>query len=176
MADPFLGEIRIFANTYAPQGWAFCNGQTLPISQNTALFALLGVTYGGNGTSNFQLPNLQASVPVQAGQGPGLSPYSLGQAGGAPSVTLTSDQLATHSHTPSGSSAGGTQNSPAGGVWSSPSAGRGIVAYDPNAGSGPQMAPNALAAVGDGQPHENRMPFVVLNYCIALQGVFPQRP
>lgn len=176
MPDAFLGEIRLFAGTYAPQGWAFCNGQTLPIRQNTALFSLLGITYGGDGTTTFALPNLQASVPVQTGQGPGLSSYTLGQAGGTPSVTLTQAQMPTHGHQLQSSSAGGTQASPENGIWSVPSAGRGLAAYNSSPGSSPAMAPNILGGTGGGQPHENRMPFVVLNYCIALLGIYPERP
>ena len=107
MADQFVAEIRIFAGNFAPKGWAFCNGQVMPISQNTALFSLIGTYYGGNGTSNFALPNLQASVPIGVGQGPGLTPRDQGETGGEPAVTLLSSQLPAHSHTALASSAGG---------------------------------------------------------------------
>jgi len=124
MADPFLGEIRIFGFNFAPTGWALCNGQLLPISQNTALFSLLGTTYGGNGTTTFALPNLQNGAPLQQGQGAGLSPYALGQVGGETAVTLITNEIPAHTHTPACLNGAGTSTSPAGNVLASAKVGR----------------------------------------------------
>ena len=173
MSEPFLGEIRVVPYNFAQRGWAFCQGQLLAISQNTALFALLGTTYGGNGITTFALPDLRGRVAVHVGQGPGLSPYDLGQEGGTETVTLTSSQLAAHAHPANCLNAAGNQYQPNDGVW----------AVD--AGQNPQygstkaagtMAPNIIAAAGSGQAHNNIQPYQTLNYTIALQGIFPQRP
>jgi microcystin-dependent protein len=175
MADPFLGEIRILPFDFAPQGWAACNGQLLSISQNPALFSILGTTYGGDGRTNFALPNFQGSAPLDAGQGNGLSLRNPGDKGGVASVTPLAAQMPAHSHAAQGSSNGGDQNSPANGVWSIPSAGRGLNVYDPGAGSSPAMNAKALSSVGGNQAHDNMMPYLTLNLCIALVGIFPQR-
>jgi microcystin-dependent protein len=176
MADPFVAEIRIFPFNFAPKGWAFCDGQLLPLSQNTALFSLLGTTYGGNGKSNFALPNLQGCVPIQAGQGPGLSLYDLGQTGGTETVTLLPSEMPAHSHPVRVQSAEGSSHEPANNY--------GAAANAPNVqpyttDSNPQHLATAAAPTinptGGDQPHNNLQPYLVLNYCIALQGVFPPR-
>jgi microcystin-dependent protein len=175
LANPFVAEIRIFAGNFAPTGWALCNGQLMPISQNTALFSLLGTTYGGDGKSNFALPNLQGSAPLQAGQGAGLSLRDLGQTGGETAVTLDSTNLISHSHTLSGKNLNGDQNSPANHTLAQAKVGRTPVPmYSATAGSGPAMSSQALAPTG-GQAHNNMPPYLTLNFIIALQGVFPAR-
>ena len=175
MADQFVAEIRIFAGNFAPKGWAFCNGQVMPISQNTALFSLIGTYYGGNGTSNFALPNLQTSVPIGVGQGPGLTPRDQGETGGEPAVTLLSSQLPVHSHPALASSAGG-QNTPAGNAWGESKLGKTpLNNYAPNGVDNVPMNPSALSVTGGNQPHNNMPPYLCLNFIIALQGIFPSR-
>ena len=174
MADQFLAEIRIFPFNFPPKGWAFCDGQLLPISQNTALFSLLGTTYGGNGTSNFALPNLQGSAPMQQGQGPSLSLRDLGETGGEQAVTLLQTEMPAHSHGALGS-AGSTSASPVGNAWASGAKLGGGNIYAPSSGNNVQMSPAAMSIVGGSQPHNNMMPFLTLNFCIALQGIFPPR-
>jgi len=176
MSDPFVAEIRIFGFNFAPTGWAFCTGQLMPISQNTALFSLLGTTYGGDGKSTFALPNLQGSTPLNQGQGPGLSPYNLGQSGGEATVTLTQSEMPAHTHGVLASSSGGTQPSPANGVWGAAVALRqGVPLYSDSPGTGPAMSLQACAPAGGSQPHNNMPPYLTLNFCIALQGIFPPR-
>jgi microcystin-dependent protein len=172
MADPFVAEIRIFGFNFAPTGWAFCNGQLLPISQNTALFSLLGTTYGGNGQSTFALPDLQDNVPMHPGQGPGLSLHDLGESGGTQYVTLVENEIPFHSHSVSGS------NGPAN--IQGPGADRVLGRANNNVyldtpGNLVAMAPQALVPAGGDQPHNNMQPFLALNFCIAMQGVFPPR-
>jgi len=170
--DPFVGEIRIFAGNFAPMGWAQCNGQLLPISQNTALFSLLGTTYGGNGTSTFALPNLQGSFPLNWGQGPGLSLYDLGEIGGTANVTLLLSEIAAHSHSLQAAAAATTDT--AGPTVSLAPVESGASIY--NAPTHPvAMAPSSIGATGGNSPHNNLQPYLVLNFIIALQGVFPQR-
>ena len=175
--DPFVGEIRIFGFNFAPKGWALCNGQILSISQNTALFSLLGTMYGGDGKSTFALPNLQGNAPVHVGQGPGLSSYVQGQTGGEDTTTLTQSQIPVHTHQVKAAADGvdGSANSPVGNAWAGPSADRGLVWYSANQATGTQMNPNASGVVGNSQPHNNMPPYLTLNFCIALQGVFPAR-
>ena len=175
MASPFVGEIRIVGFNFAPRGWAFCNGQILPISQNTALFSILGTMYGGNGTSNFALPNFQGSAPIGVGQGPGLSPYVQGQTGGETSVTVTFGQLATHSHSALASGTGGNQPSPGGNDWAQGGVTRGQKVYAAAAGTLQQMNAGTLTPVGGGLPHNNMPPYLAANFVIALQGIFPPR-
>ncbi|HUA68938.1 MAG TPA: tail fiber protein [Candidatus Saccharimonadales bacterium] len=177
MSDQFVAEIRIVPFYFAPVGWAICNGQLLPISQNTALFSLLGTTYGGNGTSNFALPNLQGSVPLDFGQGAGLSSYVEGQIGGETTVTLTTGQMPAHTHSVSASSIGGDVDSPIGNVFSTAHMGKTPTnMYAAATGSVPAaMSPQAVAPIGGGQPHNNLQPYLVLNFVIALQGIFPAR-
>lgn len=175
-ADPFVGEIQIGGYNFAPKGWAFCNGQLLPISQNTALFSILGTTYGGNGTSNFALPNLQGLSPIQAGQGAGLSLYDLGQTGGEVSVTLLQSEMPIHTHTVGVVDAPGTQNSPGNALLGKARYGKAFdLQYASATSSGTTMDTAALSSVGGGQPHNNMPPYLTLNFIIALQGVFPAR-
>jgi microcystin-dependent protein len=174
MSNPFVAEIRIFAGNFAPTGWALCNGQLMPISQNTALFSLLGTTYGGDGKSNFALPNLQGSAPLQAGQGPGLSLRDLGEVGGEQNVTLLQTEMPAHSHGVQ-AAAGTGQPSAQNNAWASGAKGFGNV-YSPSvAASNVQMGPFATSITGGNLPHNNMMPFLCLTFIIALQGVFPPR-
>lgn len=172
MPEPFLGEIQIFAGNFAPVGWAFCNGQVLPISQNTALFSLLGTTYGGNGQSTFALPDLRGCVPIQPGQGPGLSMRMLGERGGVERVTLGTSQMPSHAHTLGASAGNGTSDAAAGNVAArSPAA---IPQYA--AASDANLSITAIGSAGGSQPHNNMQPYLALSFIIALQGVYPQRP
>ena len=176
MANPFLAEIRVFAFDFAPRGWANCSGQLLPISQNTALFSLIGTTYGGDVKSNFALPNLNGRVPMHPGQGPGLQLRDLGEASGVRTVTLRESELPAHNHRATARNARGRNvNTPEQGIALADS--QGNFAYGP-AEKEVSMNPSELkpAPAGGGQPHNNIMPYLTLNYCIALQGVFPQRP
>lgn len=174
MADPFVAEIRIFPFNFAPKGWAWCNGQLLPLSQNTALFSLLGTTYGGNGTSTFALPDLQGAAPIHAGQGPGLSLYDLGQEGGTENVTLLQSEMPSHLHTLRGHTAdAGDNNQPNPNVVLAKS--NNGQAYQTSTVGLVQMAPETLAPAGGSLPHNNLMPYLTLYFNIALQGVFPPR-
>lgn len=173
MADPFVAEIRIFPFNFAPRGWAFCDGQLLPLSQNTALFSLLGTTYGGNGRSNFALPNLQGRAPMQPGQGPGLSDHSLGEAGGSETVTLLQSEMPAHSHTLQAATFPGNQIDPTGAALTR--VGNGALYQTSSNQNLVPMAPTALTPTGGDQPHNNLQPFLTFNFCIALQGVFPPR-
>jgi microcystin-dependent protein len=173
MSNPFLAEIRIFTGNFAPKGWALCDGQLMSISQNTALFSLLGTTYGGNGTSNFALPNLQGCAPMQAGQGPGLSLRDLGETAGEQTVTLLQTEMPAHSHTALADASGG-QGSPTGNSWASAGFGR-PAAYAPSSPQNVQMNPFGTSIAGGNLPHNNMPPFLGLTFIIALQGVFPAR-
>jgi microcystin-dependent protein len=175
MADPFVAEIRMFGFNFPPTGWAYCNGQLLPISQNTALFSLLGTTYGGDGKSTFALPNLQDSAALQPGQGQGLSNRFLGEMSGEQFVTLLISEIPIHTHTANAVAAGGTAN-PTNLTWA-PANAQKLAAnfYATGPGTGPLMSPLALAITGGSLPHNNMMPYLTLNFCIALQGVFPAR-
>ena len=172
MSEPFVAQIQIFGFNFPPQGWAFCQGQLLPISQNTALFSLLGTQFGGDGRSNFALPNLQASVPIGQGTGPGLTPRNMGDSGGEAFVTILSTQLAGHTHPANCNNAIGTSYDPAGQVWSQDAGGN--QEYGGGAPAG-HMSPNAILPAGGGQPHNNLQPYLTLNYCIAMQGIYPPR-
>jgi microcystin-dependent protein len=171
--DPFLGEIRLFAGSFAPVNWALCNGQLLPIAQYTALFSLLGTNYGGNGTTNFALPNLQGRTPIHQGQGPGLSPRNVGDSGGQAAVTLGIAEMAIHTHAAQGQAAS-TQNAPGGAVWSGVP-GRGAPTFYGSGTPNASMAPNLIVPTGGGGAHNNQSPYLALNYIIALQGIFPPR-
>jgi microcystin-dependent protein len=174
MADPFVAEIRIFPFNFAPTGWAFCDGQLLPISQNTALFSLLGTYYGGDGKSTFALPNLQGSAPVHQGQGQGLSEYFLGQSGGAQTVTLLLQEIPFHTHTLMASVENGTQGTLTQNITLASSVGGAIYQKNTSANLTP-MALQSLSIAGGSLPHNNMMPYLTLNFCIAMQGVFPPR-
>jgi microcystin-dependent protein len=181
MANPFLAEIRPFPYNFAPVGWAFCQGQILSIAQNTALFAVIGTQFGGNGTSTFALPNLQGSVPIGQGQGAGLSPVAIGAVSGAENVTLQTAQMAAHTHSLPAAASSATATTPAANV--APAEGHGggrggtfnVNTYT-SQGPSVTLAPGAVAATGGGQPHNNIQPSLVVNWCIALQGIFPTRP
>jgi microcystin-dependent protein len=174
--DPFVAEIRIFPFNFAPTGWAMCNGQILPLSQNTALFSLLGTTYGGDGKSNFALPNLQGMGAMHQGQGPGLSQRFLGETGGEQAVTLLTTEMPAHQHQFGGSlAAGGGAVTPVGNIWAEAPAGRGGFVNIYGTPANVALNPNCLPNTGGSLPHNNLQPYLVLNFCIALQGVFPPR-
>ena len=173
MANPFVAEIRIFPFNFAPRGWAFCNGQLLPISQNTALFSLLGTTYGGDGRTTFALPDLQGNAPMQPGQGPGLSLHDLGEAGGSDTVTLLESEIPSHSHTLMAQGAPADTNVPVGASIARVTGAQPYLV--PAQAPLVAMASQAVTPVGGGQPHNNLMPYLTLNFCIALQGIFPPR-
>jgi microcystin-dependent protein len=176
MADQFVAEIRIFAGNFAPKGWAFCDGQILPISQNTALFSLLGTTYGGDGKSNFALPNLQGAAPLQAGQGPGLALVDLGEIGGEQTVTLLETEMPAHAHGLRCLNGSGDLNTPAGTTWAKSHTGKTpINMYASTSANNVAMSSSALSVTGGNLPHNNMPPFLVLNFIIALQGIFPPR-
>jgi len=181
MSDPFVAEIKILGCNFAPTGHAFCFGQILPILQNTALFSLLGTTYGGDGKATFALPNLQGAVPVQQGQGPGLQLWDLGEQQGSDVTTLLQSEIPAHSHAVNAKStaAGGTAvangKSPSLGAWVAGAQFGVIQQYSVNAPN-TTMAPTQLAPAGGNLPHNNLMPYLALTYVIALQGVFPARP
>jgi microcystin-dependent protein len=173
MADPFVAEIRIFPFSFAPKGWAFCDGQLLPLSQNTALFSLLGTTYGGDGKSNFALPDLQGRAPMHPGQGPGLSLYDLGQTGGSDTVTLLQSEIPSHAHTLKANVNVAESPDPGGNSFAR---GSSVNIYQTNSTQNlVAMAPQALTPAGGDQPHNNLQPYLTLSYNIALQGVFPPR-
>ncbi len=172
MSDPFVAEIRIFPFNFAPKGWAVCNGQLMAISQNTALFSLVGTTYGGDGLSTFALPNIQGRAVMQQGQGPGLSSRSLGESGGEDTVTLLASEIPAHSHSLQASADDADLSAPT--AARSLATSQGGFAYAPAAGLTPLSA-QALAPTGGGLPHNNLQPYLTLTFCIALQGIFPPR-
>lgn len=177
MGDAFLGEIRIFGFNFAPTGWAQCNGQLLPLSQNTALFALLGTFYGGDGKSTFALPDLQGRAPMHEGQGQGLSLRVIGEQSGSETVTLLQSEIPAHTHGPAKcSSNAADQLSPAGNVWAVGGGRRAVVNMYTATPNDTVMSFQALAVAGGDQPHNNLPPYLTLNFCIALQGAFPPRP
>ena len=174
MSDQFVAEIRIFPFNFPPTGWAFCDGQLMPISQNTALFSLLGTTYGGDGKSTFALPNMQGNAPMQPGQGQGLSLRDLGEMSGVESITLLVSEIPFHTHSYLGSNEDSTQGSLTANVVNSKVVGGAL--YQTNLAGLAPMNFAALAPAGGGLPHNNMQPYLTLNFCIALQGIFPQRP
>lgn len=177
MSDQFIGEIRIFGGNFAPKGWALCNGQLMAISQNTALFSLLGVYYGGDGKTTFALPNLMGRAPMQPGQGPGLTAHSLGETSGSQYVTLLTNQMPMHNHVPMADGGSGTAVSTTteATVWGTPTSRGGSDLYAADSAL-LQMSPYALQAAGGSQPHNNMQPYLAVSYIIALEGIFPQRP
>jgi len=171
MSNPFIGEIRMVGFTFAPRGWALCNGQIMSIAQNTALFSLLGTTYGGNGQTTFALPDLRGRVPIHFGQGPGLSSYVQGEVAGTENVTLLQAQIPAHTHTVACSSDDPTTADPNNAFPSTPT----TKIYASSATAGRAMNPGILSIIGGNQPHSNLQPFLVINFCIALEGIFPSR-
>jgi microcystin-dependent protein len=174
--EPFIGEIKMFGGNFAPRGWQLCQGQLLPIVQNQALFSILGTTYGGNGQTTFALPDLRGRFPMQPGQGPGLSPRTLGHQGGSEAVTLLANQMPAHNHMAVGSNAEGNQFSPEGGfpaVTLDPASGQPLNLY--GGAANVPMNPAAIGVAGGSQPHENMPPFTCVNFIIALEGVYPTR-
>lgn len=165
MSSPYVGEIRMFAGNFAPVGWAFCNGAIIPISEFTVLFQLIGTTYGGDGQSTFALPDLRSRVPVHVGPA-----FALGQSGGAESVSLTTSQIPAHSHVPQCNSGLGNQPNPTGNVWAQSSLNQFSVGPADVA-----MAPAAIGSSGGSQPHDNMLPFLVINFIVSLYGVFPSQ-
>jgi microcystin-dependent protein len=166
MSNPFIGEIRMFAGNFAPVGWAFCDGQLTPISQNDSLFTLIGTRYGGDGQETFALPNLQSRHPMHQGNG-----FILGEAGGVESVTLTTQQIPVHAHVPIGTQTEGNEQSPADRIWAGSNARQ--FASNPPAGSLFGMRAGLLSPAGGSQPHENRMPYLGISFIISLYGLFP---
>ncbi len=174
MSEPFIGEIRFFGFNFAPRGWAMCSGQTLSISQNTALFSLLGTMYGGNGQTTFALPDLRGRVAIHVGQGPGLQNYTQGEMSGEETHTLIATEMPAHTHSITASSAIGTQSSPAGAVIAGSDPSRGSAHFAPD-NPDSTLAAQTISAAGGSQPHNNLQPYLVGNYCIALEGIFPSR-
>ncbi|NOT85111.1 MAG: phage tail protein [Methylococcaceae bacterium] len=171
MMDPFIGEIRCFGFNFAPPGWAMCNGQLLAITQNTALFSILVTSYCGDGRTTFALPNMQGKVAMGEGQGNGLTLRTLGEVGGAEAATLTVAQMPPHIHAALAANRPGNTYVPQGGTWAKDAGGSKLYGTT----GGAQMAADTLSAVGGGQPHANMQPYRVLNFCIAVQGIFPPR-
>lgn len=174
MADQFVAEIRIFPFNFAPKGWAMCNGQLLPISQNTALFSLLGTTYGGDGKSTFALPDLQGRAAMHPGQGPGLSLRDLGETGGSDTVTLLPSEIPAHTHEIRAAVVPGNRTGPAGNAFARVTSGNPYIPADPPPAQA-ALSDQALAPYGGSLPHNNLMPYLTMNFCIAMQGVFPPR-
>jgi microcystin-dependent protein len=170
MSSPFIGEIRMFGGNFAPAGWAFCSGQLMPISENDTLFTLIGTTYGGDGQQTFGLPDLQGRLPMHMGTGSGLSARTIGENGGVESVTLTTQQIPIHNHTPLAVAGSGNQTTPQNGVW----AGAAVSRYSSSA---PNLAmnPSLVNAAGGSQPHDNLMPYLAISFIISLFGVFPSQ-
>ena len=169
--DPYIGEIRMFGGNFAPQGWAFCAGQLLPIAQYDALFSLLGTTYGGDGQTTFGLPDLRGRAPIHFGQGPGLTNRTQGEASGSESVTLTVSQMGAHTHVPVASPDPGTSAHPTDNVWAASTTGDKQYAAAPDTA----MNPATVSAVGGSQPHENRQPLLAINFIISLEGIYPSQ-
>ena len=177
MSEPFLGMIIIVPYNFAPRGWAFCNGQILPIAQNTALFSLLGTTYGGNGQTTFALPDLRGRVPNSSGQGPGLSSYDLGQVAGTESTTLTINQMPSHQHTyqPQQANSGDPTTFDPDGAYPSKSTDQMYSSNAPDVRLGASPNPPVTGLTGGSQPFSILQPYLTLNFCIALEGIFPSR-
>lgn len=175
MSDQFLAEIRMVGFNFAPTQWAACNGQLMPISQNTALFSLLGTTYGGDGKSTFALPNLQSLAPMAAGGGQGLTPRTQGETGGEFTVTLLTQQMPSHNHPVSCITSGGAQDTPANNVWAADGTGRVAPPLYAAAATGVNMNQASIQLAGGNQPHNNLPPYLTVYFVIALQGIYPSR-
>jgi|SRR5260221_10849449 len=171
MSDPFIGEIRMFGGNFAPLGWAFCAGQLMAISQNDALFALIGTTYGGDGQVTFGLPDLRGRGPIHQGQGPGLSSYVLGQLSGTESVTVTTSQIPAHTHPAALNNAAGTTNNPQNATWASAP---NTQSYN-NTAPDVAMSASSITTAGSSVPHDNMPPFLAVSFIICLEGIFPSR-
>lgn len=171
MAQPYVGEIRMFAGNFAPAGWAFCEGQTLPISENEVLFQLIGTTYGGDGEQTFNLPNLASRVPIHMGTGPDGTTYEMGEMAGVESVTLTPQQIPSHNHALVATTAIATQSSPSGNLLAQSSAMDLYIEDVPNVA----LSPQSIGPAGGSQPHENMQPFLCINFIISLFGIFPSQ-
>jgi microcystin-dependent protein len=171
MSNPYVGEIRMFGGNFAPIGWAFCNGQILPISEFETLFNLIGTTYGGDGESTFAVPDLRGRAMIHQGTGPGLSTYVIGQAAGVEQVTLTTNQIPAHTHVPLGVTSGGNSPSPQNAYWSALNSGQNY--YSQTATGGVAIAANAIQPAGGNQPHENLPPILAISFIISLFGIFP---
>ena len=169
--DPYIGQSIMFGGNFAPRGWALCNGQLLSIAQNTALFSILGTTYGGDGRTTFGLPDLRGRTPIHAGQGPGLTNRTLGESGGAETVILSAGQMPAHSHVANAASGGGSATSPQNAVWAASTARDNIYA----AAADTTLSPSAIGPAGGGQSHDNMPPYQAVNYIIALEGIYPPR-
>ena len=171
MSNPFVGEIRMFGGNFAPQGWAFCAGQLLAISENATLFNLIGTTYGGDGQQTFALPDLSGRIPLHQGQGAGLGNYVIGEKSGVESVTLTLNQIPAHSHSVLASTAGGSASNPLNVVLANPPSVTAFIADDPSV----VLPSNLVTVSGGSQPHDNLMPYVAVNYIISLFGIYPSQ-
>jgi microcystin-dependent protein len=171
VGNPFIGEIRMFAGNFAPAGWAFCDGQLIPISENDALFVLIGTTYGGDGQETFALPNLQSRVPIHMGQGSGLSNYVIGEAAGVESVTLTTQQIPSHTHPMIANSGLASEFAPGGRIFAQPQAVDAYVQTPPVVA----LSPQSCSLVGGSQPHENMQPYLCISFIISLFGLFPRQ-
>ena len=172
MAQPYIGEIRMFAGNFAPAGWAFCEGQLLPISENETLFILIGTTYGGDGQTTFALPDLRGRIPIHMGTGPGLNTRNLAESGGTEELTLTVNQIPVHGHTFNGSVSSADALSPSGNVIASPTS---LDLYRPGSTPDQSMAANVLASTGGSQPHNNLQPFLCVSFIISFFGIFPSQ-
>lgn len=173
MGEPMIGEIRMFAGNFPPNGWAICNGQLLPISENDALFNLIGTTYGGDGQNTFALPNLQSRIPLHAGTNGGNT-FTIGEAAGVETVTLTVNQIPGHTHVPLCNTTAGTVSNPGGAIWSAAGTGEQCYAGPPNPPGG-NMNANGIGSTGGSQPHENLAPYLAINFIISLFGIFPHQ-
>ena len=172
MSQPYVGEIRMFGGTFAPAGWAMCDGQPMPISENEVLFQLIGTTYGGDGQETFNLPNLQSRVPMHMGQGPGITQnYQLGEMAGTESVTLTTQTIPQHTHPALCSNVNGTASNPVGGIWATSDS----TQYQTGSAPDTSMGSMPTNAMGGSQPHDNMIPYLVVTYIISLFGIFPSQ-